>query len=112
MIKNGKIIRRVTEMLIEGKLNREDAAQLLDVSVRTIQNYVKWYLEQGPDGLVDNRRGCYRKLNPHIESQIIACKLLRPQRSAQWIRNWLKLKVSSEAVRRVLVKHQNHIKNV
>lgn len=96
---------RVIQMVIEEKLSHTDAADLLETSVRTIRNYVKRYLKQGREGLVDRRRGNPHKLNPEIERQIVECKGQRPQRSAHWIRDWLKLGISVEAVRRVLVKH-------
>jgi len=96
-------------MVIDGKLSHTDAADLLETSLRTIRNYVKRYLKQGPEGLVDRRPGSTHKLNPEIERQIVDCKAQRPQRSAHWIRDWLKLGISVEAVRRVLVKHHlNH----
>jgi transposase len=105
MIKSREVVRRVTELTIDGALSRKEASELLEASVRTVHNYVKRYLEQGPDGLIDHRRGHHRKLSLEMEKQIIACKVLRPQRSARWIRNWLKLNVSPETVRQVLAKH-------
>jgi transposase len=105
MTKNIELIGKVIQMVIDGKLSHRDAADLLETSVRTIHNYVKRYLEQGQEGLVDHRRSNNHKLNPEIERRIVECKAQRPQRSAHWIRNWLKLSVSDEAVRRVLAKH-------
>ena len=96
---------RVIQMVIDGKLSHTDAADLLETSGRTIRNYVKRYLKQGREGLVDHRRSNNHRLNPEIERQIVECKAQRPQRSAHWIRDWLKLGISVEAVRRVLVKH-------
>jgi hypothetical protein len=54
---------------------------------------------QGAAGLIDHRRGIYRKVTPEIEKQIVQCKLQKPERSARWIRNRLKLAVSVETVR-------------
>lgn len=105
MIKSREVIRRVTELTIDGTLSRKEASELLEASVRTVQNYVKRYLERGPDGLIDHRHGHHRKLSPEMEKEIVACKVLRPERSAHWIRNWLKLDVSAETVRQVLAKH-------
>jgi transposase len=105
MAKNIEITGRVIQTIIDGKLSHRAAADLLETSVRTINNYVKRYLEYGHEGLMDHRRSNNHKLNPEIERRIVECKAQRPQRSAHWIRNWLKLDVSDEAVRRVLVKH-------
>lgn len=105
-MKSRELVRRVTELIIEGKLSRKEASEILEASVRTVHNYVKKYLEQGADGLIDHRHGHHRKLSLEMEEQIIACKALRPQRSARWIRNRLKLNVSPERVRQVLAKYQ------
>jgi transposase len=110
MIKSREVIRKVTELTIDGKLSRKEASELLEASLRTVHNYVKRYLEQGPAGLIDHRRGHYRKLSPQMEMEIVACKTLRPQRSARWIRNWLKLNVSPETVRQVLAKHPGQVR--
>ncbi len=108
MLKSKEIAAKVTEMVIDGRLSRLEAAQLLESTLRTIHNYVKKYSENGPEGLVDHRRGHHRKLSAEQEAQIIACKAQRPYRSARWIRDWLKLTVSVETVRQNLIKHGLH----
>lgn len=97
-----KTIRKV----IDGRVARKDAAKVLRVSVRTIHTYVKKFLAQGPEGLLDHRRGHFRKIQPEQEIRIVACKLDYPSRSARWIRDRLKLSVSAEAVRQILLKHR------
>lgn len=54
---------------------------------------------------MDQRRGHYRKVSTEQEARIVALKREKPHRSARWIRDHLKLPVSAEAVRLVLVKH-------
>jgi transposase len=81
------------------------AAELLETSVRTIANYKKRYAVHGALGLVDRRHGNFRKMTPQTEKQIVECKLQKPHRSARWIGHWLKLDMSVETVRQVLVKH-------
>jgi transposase len=105
VIKNKEIVKRVTQMAIAGTLSRADAAELLKTSARTISNYKRRYTAQGARGLIDRRHGNYRKLTPEAERQIVECKMVNGARSACWIRNRLKLEVSVETVRRVLVKH-------
>src|SRR5262249_36068514 len=56
VIKGRQIVIKVTEMVIRGKLSRNDAAELLETSVRSIHNYVKQYLQSGPERLLDHRR--------------------------------------------------------
>ena len=91
------------------RLTPQEAATLLQVSLRTVHNYAKRYLDHGPDGLIDRRHGHFRKIKPEEEARIIACKLDRPKASARWVRDRLKLNVSVEAVRLVLIKHHlNH----
>lgn len=62
-------------------------------------------MSQGPEGLKDQRKSNYRKLQLEEESRIVACKSEKSHRSARWIRDYLKLPVSVEVVRLVLVKH-------
>jgi transposase len=109
MIKSRQVVRKVIELTITGKLSPKEASALLESSVRTVHNYVKRYSEQGPNGLIDHRCGHYRKVSPEMRDAIVECRMLRPQRSARWIRNWLKLTVSPETVRQVLAKH--HLKH-
>lgn len=92
-------------MVINGRLSRNDAAELLETSVRSVYNYTNKYAQYGPERLLDHRRGHYRKLTPDIEKQIVTCKAHKPNCSARWIRNWLKLNVSVETVREVLLKY-------
>ena len=106
MINGRQIVIKVTEMVIRGKLSRNDAAELLETSVRSVHNYVKQYLQHGPERLLDHRHGHYRKLTPAIVDEIVTCKAQKPKRSARWIRNRLKLNVSVETVRQVLVKYK------
>jgi hypothetical protein len=78
----------------------------LKASLRTIHNYVKKYEQEGPTGLIDHRRGHHSKLTAQNVEDIIHCKKERPQRSARWIRDRLKLNVSVETVRQTLTKYQ------
>ncbi len=82
-----------------------EAAHQLGVTRRTIQNYVRRFLIGGPEGLKDHRRGNHRKLSGSEEQAILTLKRERPERSVRQIRDRLGLKVSEEAVRLVLVKH-------
>jgi len=91
--------------VIRGVLSRWEAAKALGVALRTIPRYVRRFLEGGPEGLLDRRRGHYRRLSIEQETGIVACKRQKSHRSARWIRDHLKLPVSVEAVRLVLVKH-------
>ena len=105
MVKNREIIRRVTHMVLDKRLTPCVAADLLETSVRTISNYKKRYAMHGSLGLVDRRHGNFRKMTPQTEKRIVECKTQKPDRSAEWIRHWLKLDVSVETVRQILVKH-------
>jgi len=105
MIRSKEIVRRVTEMVIDKSVSANTAAELLETSVRTIFNYARKYMLYGAAGLIDRRRGNYRKITLETEKQIVECKIQRPHRSARWIRDRLKLDVSVESVRQVLVKH-------
>jgi len=99
-------VKKIIRAVLDGRLARKDAAAILDVSLRTVHNYVKKYLAQGPEGLRDHRQGHFRKIAPEHEMRIVACKLDSPRRSARWIRDRLRLPVTPEAVRQVLLKHR------
>jgi transposase len=105
MVRNREIVKRVTQMVIDKNISPREAAELLEADVRTVHNCSKRYALHGAVGLIDHRHGTYRKLTAEMEQQIIECKRQKPQRSARWIRSWLKLNVSVECVRRILVKH-------
>jgi transposase len=114
MIKSQEVVRRVLEMVLCKQLTVSEASELLESSVRTVFTYIKRYQHKGPAGLVDRRHGNHHKLTPEMEKQIIEYKLQKPQRSACWIRNRLKLDVTVECIRMVLVKHglnHNRTKN-
>ena len=97
--------REIVKDVITGKLRCDQAARQLGVTPRTIQNYRRRFLERGPDGLEDRRRGNHRKITAREEAAIIAFKLERPKRSARLIRDRLCLNVSEETVRLILAKH-------
>jgi transposase len=106
MIKSSEIAAGVIQEVIAGELSRTVAAERLEVSVRTVYNYLNRYSEHGSEGLADHRCGHYHKISPGEQRQIVSYKIQRPQRSIRWIRDRLKLNVSVEAVRQVLIKHQ------
>jgi transposase len=97
--------REIVKDVITGKVRCSEAARQLGVTPRTIQNYCRRFLERGPDGLEDQRKGNHRKITAQEEAAIIAFKLERPKRSARLIRDRLRLSVSEEAVRLILAKH-------
>ena len=98
-------LNKTVQEVVEGILDIRKAAEVVGVSHRTIHNYVRRFLDQGSEGLLDRRRGHFRKLWTEQEAGIVSCKREKPHRSARWIRNYLKLPVSVETVRLVLVKH-------
>jgi transposase len=105
MNRQKQAIKKTIRGVINGRLARKEAAKVLRVSVRTVHNYVKKFLDQGPEGLLDHRRGHFRKIELEQEARIVTCKLDYPHRSARWIKDRLMLPVSAESVRRILVKH-------
>lgn len=105
-----KILREKTiQDVIMGKDKCNQAARKLGVTPRTVQNYVRRFREHGPEGLKDRRKGNHRKLTPEEKAAIVAYKQQRPQRSARLIRDLLRLNVSPEAVRLVIVKHDSNL---
>jgi transposase len=105
LLEKQSLKREIIKDVITGKLRCDQAARQLEVTPRTVQNYRRRFLERGPDGLDDRRRGNHRKITAREEASIIAFKLERPKRSARLIRDRLGLNVSEETVRLILAKH-------
>jgi transposase len=104
--KTGFFKEEVIKQVISGEIKYKQAARQLNVTSRTIQNYCSRFLKEGPKGLRDRRSGNHYKLSSQEEAAIVGFKLQRPNRSARLIRDRLRLGVSEEAVRLILVKHQ------
>jgi transposase len=96
----------IVKKVVSGEIGYCQAAQLLRVTSRTIQNYCSRFLKAGTQGLKDKRTGNHHKLSAKEEAAIVLFKLQRPRRSARLIRDRLQLSVSEEAVRLILVKHR------
>jgi len=94
--------------LLAKKISSTEAARILKVTTRTVQNYVWRFLAKGIEGLKDHRSGNHFKLTPSQKVAIVTCKQDNPQRSARLIRDRLGLQVSEEAVRLILVKNYNY----
>lgn len=102
---NGVPKEEIIKGVLAKKLGCREAARELGVTPRSVHNYIRRFLERGPEGLRDRRKGNHRKLTHVDEAAIIAFKQERPQRSARLIRDRLGLKVTPEAVRLILVKY-------
>lgn len=72
---------------------------------RSIERYRRRFQEAGPAGLVDGRASNYRKVTAAMEGQIVQAKRDGPHRSARFLRDFLRLPVHPDTVRRVLIKH-------
>jgi len=86
-------------------LNKSEATGLLGRTSRTVNRYIRRYLEEGIEGLRDRRKSNYRKLTEKEEKQVVQCKLEGKHRSARFIRDRLRLLVHEQTVWRVLVRH-------
>ena len=86
-------------------MNKSEATGLLGRTSRTVNRYIRRYLEEGIEGLRDRRKSNYRKLTEKEEKQVVQCKLEGKHRSARFIRDRLRLLVHEQTVWRVLVRH-------
>lgn len=91
--------------MLDGSLDRRTAAGLLDVSARTLRRYRQRYQQAGPGRLRDRRGGARPRLTATQTAAIVAAKRAGPHRSARKVRDLLRLPVSREAVRQVLLRH-------
>ncbi len=92
--------------LVEGQCALAAVAQQLGCSVRTIRRYRARFLSAGTEGLRDGRGGNRRILSGGEELAIVQAKRQGPHRSARWICDHLRLRVTVQTVWRVLAKHQ------
>ncbi|MFH1895900.1 MAG: helix-turn-helix domain-containing protein [bacterium] len=90
---------------LKGRFSKQEAAQLLGKSIRTVERYTKRFLNDGLGSLRDSRTGNNRKLSFKNELEIVRVKKEGPWRSARKIRDIIGLKVHPNTVWRVEVKH-------
>ncbi|HWU36780.1 MAG TPA: helix-turn-helix domain-containing protein [Candidatus Acidoferrum sp.] len=101
----GRRRKKLVQELIAGRMSKAEAAEGLGVTRRTLNRYLRRFLESGPAGLADRRRSNYRKVDPTIETAVVQAKQDGPHRSARFLRDHLGLPPSADTVRRILVKH-------
>jgi transposase len=92
--------------VLSGRITKAVAGEKLDVGRRSVNRYLKRFLEGGPEGLRDKRRSNYRKLAVEDEHRVVFCKLKGPHRSAGFVRDKLKLRVHEQTIWRIFVKHR------
>jgi transposase len=97
--------QRFISEVVSKRCSYSEAARSLGVTPRTIHNYVIRFIEHGPEGLKDRRKGNHRKVTVAEEAAIVELKKRGPQRSARSIQDHLRLSVCEETVRLILVKH-------
>jgi putative transposase len=96
----------VVRGVLSCKITKAVAGEKLDVGRRSVNRYLKRFLERGPEGLRDRRRSNYRKLTVEDEHRVVFCNLKGPHRSARFVRDKLKLRVHEQTVWRVFVGHR------
>lgn len=94
----------VIKSLVAGAITRNQAAELLVCTHRTIDNYRRRYVASGEDGLRDKRRSNYARLTPQDKERIIALKKADRWRSSRNIATKLNLPVHEITVWRVCKK--------
>jgi len=93
---------KVVQEVLKGKLETSQVKELLECSSRSLRRYKNKLLNQGPEGLKDQRHSNYLKLTKEQKSSIIQKKKEGPWRSARWIRDELNLPVNEVTVWRAL----------
>ncbi len=68
-----KRVEIITSVL-DGRLHKRQAAQLLGKTIKTVENYQKRYELEGNDGLRDKRRSNYHRLTAQDKERILALK--------------------------------------
>jgi transposase len=99
----------VIRALSLGKMSKQQAAEMLECSLRTIDNYLRRYQEGGETALQDKRHSNYYRLSAQDRERIITLKKADRWRSARNIVDKLKLPVHEITVWRIC-KQANLIK--
>lgn len=94
----------VVGSFLKGEISKAKTASLLNVSRRTIENYVNALKNRGREGLVDHRHSNNFKLDADKARAIVDLKKQDNWRSARNIRDKLNIKVSEVAVWKILRK--------
>ena len=87
---------------LAGEISKQQAAELLGCTLRTIETYRKQYKEKGKEGLIDHRHSNHYKLSRQQKEKIIQLKKRDRWRSARNIRDKFTLSVSEVAVWKIL----------
>lgn len=95
---------KVVQALLNNDISKQQAADLLSCSSRSIERYRKAFLKYGVEGLIDHRHSNHYKLTDKDKLNIINLKRKDRWRSARNIRDKLNLKVHESTVWRVIVK--------
>lgn len=88
---------------LAGEIRKKKAAELLECTSRTIENYRKLYKSKGSEGLRDHRHSNHHKLSDNQKEAIVVLKTKDRWRSARNIRDELKLSVSEKQVQRIII---------
>lgn len=83
---------------LAGEISKENAANLLGCSKRTIEIYRNAYREKGKEGLIDHRHSNYYKLSQIQRDTIVALKKKDRWRSGRNIRDYLRLPVHRRTI--------------
>ena len=63
----------VVREVLNGRLIKEGASERLGIERRSVNRYIKRFLDGGPEGLRDKRRSNNRKLTLEDERRIVFC---------------------------------------
>lgn len=97
------IIERIEVMqaYVKNEISKQQAANLLGCSLRSIERYTKAFIAFGPEGLKDNRHSNNHKLSPTQRETIIQLKENDRWRSGRNVRDHLKLSVSRKTINNI-----------
>lgn len=96
---------QIVSAFVKKELGKEQAAQLLGCTKRTLETYVKQFVVYRVAGLVDHRGSNNQKLSASQKTMVVQLKRTNPWRSARNIRDYLTLPVHDRTVWKLLVAH-------
>ena len=86
------------------EISKQQTANLLGCSVRTVERHTNAFIAFGKDGLKDNRHSNYHKLTQKQKDAVVALKKKDRWRSGRNVRDKLKLPVNRKTINNIFQK--------
>ena len=91
----------IIQAYVKNEISKQQAAAILQCSIRTIERQTNAFIKFGPEGLKDNRHSNYHKLSVKQRDDVVLLKKKDQWRSGRNIRDKLKLSVNRKTINNI-----------